>query len=249
MLPAARFSSGTQNQLPLSIVSSGCSLSPLFSLCSLIIIFLSTIGVDIDGDLVDLCRKHLKYCPEEMYNEPRLTFAAQDCRVFFDEAKRRGVKYDCIILDLCDPDVDDLIELEAEAEAKAPPPQSADEQDLDYNLHGLRFWKEISSLLTSEGAICTHTGPIFPGSTDRLRRPGQWWTKRMGKECELGEGSTFKVCIPSFQGEWGYWMSTSPKLEEGGSADASFPRDCRVMDDDVQKIAFKWPKFYGEDGI
>ena len=57
--------------------------------------------VDIDGELVTLCRDHLKWAPN-VYTHPNVTFYAEDIRVMLPKLG----KYDVIILDLPDPDKD-----------------------------------------------------------------------------------------------------------------------------------------------
>jgi predicted membrane-bound spermidine synthase len=205
--------------------------------------------VDIDGDLVELCKTHLKYCDEEVYSDKRLTFKAEDCRKFFEDATNNKIKYDLIILDLCDPDVSELVELE-EAEdhdTEAQATFTEEEGNMSYALHGPRFWEVLNSLLTECGGITTHTGPVFPGGLDKDVRPGQWWTRRMASKVGVtnAKGWCSKVCVPSFQGEWGFWMSVQPKLSADGGGEL-FPSGCRVMDMGVQDVAFKWPKYYGE---
>ena len=63
------------------------------------------VWVDIDGGLVEICRRHLGWVKDDVYNDPRLTYHAEDIRSFF---ATDASQYDVIIMDLPDPDCDEL---------------------------------------------------------------------------------------------------------------------------------------------
>ena len=67
------------------------------------------------------------------------------------------------------------------------------------------------------------------------RRPGLEWAKRM---MAAPEGSAYKVGIPSFQGDWGFYMSVAPNFT------AQLPEGLKVMDEEAMEVAFKWPKYW-----
>ncbi|MFA4641406.1 spermidine synthase [Pyrococcus kukulkanii] len=56
--------------------------------------------VDIDGELVELCRKYLPYSWKG--NDPRVSFYAMDGFEFIEMAIEEGRKYDIVIFDLVD---------------------------------------------------------------------------------------------------------------------------------------------------
>jgi len=56
--------------------------------------------VDIDGELVELCRKYMPEWSEGAFEDPRLELVIEDGRRFVEETKER---FDVIILDLTDP--------------------------------------------------------------------------------------------------------------------------------------------------
>ena len=178
--------------------------------------------VDIDGGLVDLCRRHLSWANDKVYNDPRLRFFAEDIRHFF---ATHASQYDVIILDLPDPDVDEL-RVNANMGGSA------------YELYSLRFWEELKLHLARGGAITSHCGPIQPGGDPELRRAGLDWIVKMSQAVDLGTGYPYHVCIPSFQSDWGFWMSIPPwKVER-------FPYGLSVMDGETQKVAFTWPRYW-----
>lgn len=177
--------------------------------------------VDIDGALVELCRRHLGWADDAVYNNPRLHFYAQDIRSFLAQCE---IQFDVIVLDLPDPDVDALLE--------------SDPDEANYSLYGRRFFQILKEHLTEQGAIVSHTGPISPGGDSMARRPGLTWIQNKAREQSLGSGHAYHVTIPSFQGEWGFWMSVQP------STTAHFPQDLRVMDALAQHVAFTWPAYW-----
>ena len=178
--------------------------------------------IDIDGDLVDMCRRHLRWADDSVYNDKRLHFHAMDIRLFLERFKSQ---FDIIILDLPDPDVDTLMAAESIT-------------DDDYTLYGKRFWYSIQHHLVPNGAVVSHVGPISPGADESARRSGLKWVRESAINAGLGEGYPYHVCIPSFQGEWGFWMSVRPHESP------NFPNGLRVMDSAVLNYAFTWPKYW-----
>jgi len=172
--------------------------------------------VDIDGDLVRLCRENLGWADDSVYRNPRLMYYPMDINVFMDRSDTPV--YDAIILDLPDPDVDVLRVADA----------GSDE------LYGARFRERIMSHLN--GAIVTHCGPIRPGADGSVCRPGlAWIVDKLFADMSV---YSYHVPIPSFQGTWGFTMTCAPSLNP------VFPTGLRVMDADVQRLAFTWPKYW-----
>ena len=174
--------------------------------------------VDIDGDLVNLCRQHLGWAADSVYTDPRMTYHPLDINTFLDTTKDM---YDIIILDLPDPDVEVLDELDG-AETN--------------ELYGPHFRDRIISHLAIGGGMVTHCGPIRPGRDEVACGEGMVWIR---EELFYGmEVFPYHVCIPSFQGEWGFIMNKAPMdLPQ-------FPDGLRVMDRTVENLAFTWPKYW-----
>jgi spermidine synthase len=172
------------------------------------------VWVDIDGGLVELCRRHLGWANDSVYDDPRLTYHAQDIRSFFahDESQ-----YDVIILDLPDPDCDALAESDVDEFG-------------NYALYGHTFMAHVRAHLRGPRALVSHCGPIRPGELDGI----DWMRTAAG----LGNGYPYHTVIPSFQGSWGFWMSVSP-----APLVPEFPTST-LMDADAQTAAFLWPKFW-----
>lgn len=89
--------------------------------------------VDIDGELVALCKTHLKWAPS-VASHPNVHYYAEDIA----KALTRLDMYDVIILDLPDPDGDTGF------------------------LYSDTFWYDLHDHLTPGGRIVSHCGPVRP---------------------------------------------------------------------------------------
>lgn len=179
--------------------------------------------VDIDHYLVGLCRRYLSWADDAVYNDSRLRYFGADIRQFW--ASNSGL-YDLIILDLPDPDIDALLELEAP------------ETTTGYSLYSRQFMRVLAEHLAPGGAFVSHCGPISPGGNPQERRGGLEWITVMCEELGLGSGAPYHTFIPSFQSEWGFFMSCAPSLAE------NYPSGLAVMDRGAQDAAFNWPRFW-----
>ena len=174
------------------------------------------VWVDIDGGLVELCRRYLGWADDHVYNDSRLTYYAEDIRSFFSSDKSQ---YDVIILDLPDPDCDDL-------------KKSDEDESGNYLLYGYQFMSHVRNHLRGPRAVVSHCGPIRPGEMEGIH-----WMMRAGGH---GHGFAYHTVIPSFQGAWGFWMSVAPR-----TFDTSYPASkMHIMDGEAQTTAFLWPAFW-----
>lgn len=89
--------------------------------------------VDIDEELVTLCKEHLRW-GSHVFRDPAVHFHAADIRTVLPEL---GL-YNVIILDLPDPD-----------------------GDTGY-LYSDAFWTDINGHLAPDGRLVTHCGPVRP---------------------------------------------------------------------------------------
>lgn len=179
--------------------------------------------VDIDHGLVDLCRRHLSWADDNIYNDRRLRYFGMDIREFWAS---NNYVYDVIILDLPDPDVDSLKNL------RAP------ETVADYPLYSRQFFRALKDHLAPYGAFVSHAGPITPGGDPALTRAGVTWLSTLARECGLGGGYNYHTFMPSFQSMWGFFMTVAPSRVD------NLPDGLAVMDIDAQDHAFHWPKFW-----
>jgi spermidine synthase len=116
--------------------------------------------------------------------------------------------YDIIIIDLPDPD-----------------------PEMGTPLYGPEFWERMRKALKPGGGMVTHTGPVEPGF-------GRQVGMKMVQDGVGNVGHPYHSMIPSFQGEWGFWMNIVPSRID------SFPASCEIMNLDYQKTIFHWDKHW-----
>jgi len=158
--------------------------------------------VDIDSTLVDICQEHLQYADASIYENHVLNFVGQDIMAYL---RGSTCKYDCIIIDLPDPDPNEQV------------------------LYKQGFWDLIRGSLANGGMIVTHVGPVEPGTG---RQPGLDIVRTF-----MGSGFPYHTFIPSFQSEWGFWMSGCPGT-------SCFPRECVIMNEHYQSTVFHWDQHW-----
>lgn len=142
------------------------------------------VWVDIDTELVELCRDHLGWAPH-VYDNPRVRFIGKDIREVLPDPSIG--KFDVIILDLPDPD-----------------------GDTGY-LYSPEFWIAIKKALVRDGRIVSHVGPVRPMGRIGEGLQRVWSGVR---ESDLDStplvAGFYSIVIPSFQGSWGFWMTGYP---------------------------------------
>ena len=171
--------------------------------------------VDLDIELVELCKKHLKYCDDSVYTNSKVHYVPDDIMHYFSVSNK---KYDVIIVDLPDPECDESVE---------------------HELYTKRFWNYVKIHLKESGLVSTHCGPILYGK-EESNREGLEYVKSQTSAVGFDEGSSYHVYIPSFQSEWAFWMSCASGSH---TSSVSFPDDCIIIDENSERYAFYWPKY------
>lgn len=158
------------------------------------------VWVDIDTELVALCREHLRWAPH-VYDNPRVKFLGHDIQGLI-----AGLgKFDVIILDLPDPD-----------------------GNTGY-LYSSAFWKDIKGLFrTPESRIVTHVGPVKPVGNIGAGLERVWKEANIGG-IEPWKYGFYQITIPSFQGSWGFWVSGFAPFSSRREAN-SLPASLHVVD-------------------
>ena len=132
--------------------------------------------VDIDSELVNLCRENLHWA-DEIATAPNVGYRAMDIQDFNHLATG---SYNIIILDLPDPD-----------------------ESCEY-LYSPEFWRDLKDrkLHPRGGSIATHCGPVRPFGEigEGYQRILQAATPILGP-CWF-----YAQPIPSFQSEWGFMV-------------------------------------------
>jgi spermidine synthase len=180
--------------------------------------------VDIDGELVELCETHLGWAPGVRTDE-RVAYYAEDIQ----EMLPMLGKYDVIILDLPDPD-----------------------GDTGY-LYSTEFWGDMYDHLEETGRIVTHVGPARPfggvGEGFQRVRDG------LAAACMWPHpGGFYSVGIPSFQGQWGFWIwahEANPFVairERSAEGRVVLPTGLRCVDD-IQLVQWAVPTRMWRDAL
>jgi len=167
--------------------------------------------VDIDRTLVEVCRDSLKYVGNEIYNHGNVRYQCADIMDYLRHLDS-NIRYDCIIIDLPDPDPHEQI------------------------LYREQFWRRLHRALKPHGAVASHVGPVEPG---RLRQEGLNIVRAGATANERFErGYAYHTLMPSYQGEWGFWMSCAPVLA------GAFPEECRVISNHYLGTIFHWDRHW-----
>jgi len=158
--------------------------------------------VDIDVELVNLCRDILQWAPD-VYTNPVVRYHGADIR---EVLPTLGL-YDVIILDLPDPD-----------------------GDTGY-LYSPAFWQDMLRHLSPFGRMVTHCGPVKPygGVGDGVRRVRDTTNTA---NVVFSKTGFYSQIIPSFQSEWGFWMYVNSPNDSpfGFRGSCNLPQDLNVVD-------------------
>lgn len=157
-------------------------------------------------DWVDIDRELVDICKDKLRWAPSVY---DDPRVrYYGEDIRAAWahlgQYNVIILDLPDPD-----------------------GDTGY-LYSDVFWKDVKAHMTLSGVCVTHVGPVRPyggvgAGVQRVAAAG----------LPLHIGGFYEICIPSFQGSWGFWMfsaSGSDPFRHVRGHPSTLPFDLKCVD-------------------
>jgi spermidine synthase len=156
--------------------------------------------VDYDKDLVDACRIHLRWAPG-VYTNPVVRYLAADIRDVLNDM----TIYDVIVLDLPDPD-----------------------GDTGY-LYSTEFWRDMCEHVRVGGRIVTHCGPVRPfsgvgGGFTRIR------DSSIAGGLSWDSARFYRICIPSFQGDWGFVAWSIGEKAPDFTVDAAVPKGLKVID-------------------
>ena len=169
---------------------------------------------------VDIDRELVSLCEDHLRWAPGV---CEDQRVtYYGEDIRaawgRGLgHFDVIVLDLPDPD-----------------------GDTGY-LYSPTFWDDVRAHLTTGGVVVTHCGPVRP-----LGNIGEGFQRVHAALARLGgTGRFYHIGIPSFQGDWGFFLWRREGAV-GGAAPPALPAGLRVVDIDQLNAWARPSKLWAE---
>ena len=104
----------------------------------------SVVMVDLDEEVVNLCKEHLPTWHQGAFDDPRVELRHEDALAYLENAEQ---PFDVMILDLVDP-------------MEAGPA---------YRLYTQEFYHMAMDRLTEHGALVVQSGPAIAGMTGRAR--------------------------------------------------------------------------------
>ncbi|MDP7619400.1 MAG: spermidine synthase [Dehalococcoidia bacterium] len=151
--------------------------------------------VDLDAEVVALCREHLTTWHQGAFDDPRTTLVHDDALAFLDHEQ---TPFDALVLDLVDP-------------MEAGPA---------YKLYTKEFYELAASKLTADGALVIQSGPAIAGtirpSSDREDGPGPLTDLTRGFTALHHTLSQvfptvvgYTATIPAFGGPWSFLIASN----------------------------------------
>jgi len=162
--------------------------------------------VDIDLELVGLCQEHLDWEGTDVLGDARVRFHGDDIAAVLPALGT----FDVIILDLPDPDGETGW------------------------LYSADFFAALRAHLAPWGALVTHCGPVRPTVGQVGEGFRRIWEESGLQEAGLLPDGFYRVGIPSFQGDWGFWIwrpdGVRPFEFVWEQGTVSLPMGVRVLD-------------------
>ena len=175
--------------------------------------------VDLDQDVVELCRRHLPRHHQGSFDDPRTALLHRDARAFLAEP---GTGFDVIILDLVDP-----------LEGGAAP-----------LLYTEEFYRVAKARLNAGGVVVTQSGPA--GLTNHHECLTTIFNTLSSV---FARTAVAHVHVPAFQTMWGFTLaSDSPLLLPSGEAvdgaiEGRVTKDLKHYDGETHRGMFSLPKY------
>jgi spermidine synthase len=135
--------------------------------------------VDIDMELVTACQERLEWPGIDVLGSEWVRFHGADIATVLPGLG----EYDVIVLDLPDPDGETGW------------------------LYSAEFFRALRGHMAEHSALVTHCGPVRPGMGLGVGAGFQRiWQESGLQEAGLRPEGFYRVGIPSFQGDWGFWI-------------------------------------------
>ena len=147
----------------------------------------SVVMVDLDQEVVELCKEHLPNHHKGSFDDPRLTLLHEDAVAYL---RNTDEQFDVIIIDVPDP-------------LEGGPA---------YLLYTKEFYQLVATRLAPGGLIVTQSGPCGPINVTEVFTAIH---KTMGEE--LSNVSPYRVYVPSFGTMWGVIAAGLPDAPNVGA--------------------------------
>jgi spermidine synthase len=163
------------------------------------------VWVDIDLELVSLCQEHLGWEGINVLGDNRVQFHSDDIAAVLPVLGT----FDVIVLDLPDPDGETGW------------------------LYSAEFFATLRDHLEPWGGLVSHCGPVRPVAGRVGEGFQRIWRESGLQEAGLRPEGFYRVGIPSFQGDWGFWIwrpDGSEPFEFAWKEDSVLPVGLQVVD-------------------
>lgn len=181
------------------------------------------VWVDIDLELVSACQEHLGWGGIDVLGDARVQFHGDDIAAMLPVLG----EFDVIILDLPDPDGETGW------------------------LYSADFFAALKEHLAPWGGLVSHCGPVRPVVGRVGEGFGRIWRDSGLQGAGLRPEGFYRVGIPSFQGDWGFWIwrpDGSEPFEFAWRKDAGLPAGVRILDS-VMMLQWAYPARLWTDAV
>ena len=178
--------------------------------------------IDLDQEVVELCRAHLPNHHQGSFDDPRLTLLHEDARAYLQSG---GGGFDVIILDLVDPL----------------------EEGTAYLLYTDEFYRIARSRLNPGGVLVTQSGPVGLTHFHECFTP---IFKTLSQV--FAHTTASQVHVPAFQTLWGFTVASDSPLPHRTDAEleaaiaARISKPLRHYDGETHRGMFALPKYLRE---
>ena len=176
--------------------------------------------LDLDEEVVDLCRHYLPQHHQGSFDDPRLELLHQDARAYLEEC---GQTFDVMIMDLVDP-------LEG---------------GTAYLLYTEEYYRIAKSRLNPGGVLVTQSGP-----SGLLALEECFTTIHNTLKGVFKHAVPWQVHVPAFHVLWGFNLATDARLEAPADIDAAasqrLNKALRFYDTETHAAMFNLPRYMRE---
>ncbi len=179
--------------------------------------------LDLDEEVVDLCRRYLPQHHQGSFDDPRLALLHQDARAYLENC---GERFDVMIMDLVDP-------LEG---------------GTAYLLYTEEYYRIAKARLNPGGILVTQSGPAGLLALEECFTTINNTLKRV-----FNHALPWQVHVPAFHTLWGFNLATDAGLSgliDSASVDAAVAerigKPLRFYDGETHAAMFNLPRFVRE---
>ena len=175
--------------------------------------------IDLDREVVELCRAHLPHHHQGSFDDPRVTLRHEDARGYLQSG---GDGFDVVILDLVDPL----------------------EEGTAYLLYTEEFYRIAKSRLNPGGILVTQSGPAGLPNHQECFTTIYHTLSRV-----FAHAAAAQVHVPAFQTLWGFTIASDtplplrPETEIDAAIAQRINKPLRHYDGETHRGMFALPKF------